>query len=105
MPHARPKGEALFENRQSLLLVVVSRRFSVTEPARLYALHQDLVKVVFLPVGPDTGRRNLAAIVFIGGTLADDAAWWPKGKATRVIVTTWDIPRKDAAAHDAEIRS
>jgi virginiamycin B lyase len=29
----------------------------------------------------------------------------PTGKATRVIVTTWDIPRKDAVAHDSEVDS
>lgn len=29
----------------------------------------------------------------------------PKGKATRLIVTTWDIPRKDAVAHDSEVDS
>jgi len=29
----------------------------------------------------------------------------PKGEATRVIVTTWDIPRKDTVAHDSEVDS
>lgn len=29
----------------------------------------------------------------------------PKGIATRAIVTTWEIPRKDAVAHDSEVDS
>lgn len=29
----------------------------------------------------------------------------PKGAATRVMVTTWDIPRKDAVAHDSDVDS
>lgn len=29
----------------------------------------------------------------------------PKGRATRVIITSWDLPRKDTVAHDADVDS